>query len=305
MPAPLVKGIIVTASVLVAAGVAVYQSPQFQEWVATSRRKIALALHNLGAEIQPGDPILREDISMTEEIGQAADERRRIARADIMKRGMLLESRLKARGSHEPLDSVDSLVDNDGKLRASKAEHNINDVGASTGLDVGSQPYRRGEMSNNWDFLPADMPSETSSNHPSESVIQLTPTSTAPGEILFDPLSGSPVRAQSPMSTSTSSHTEGSQVYYAHPHSDSNVTQQQDLLTDLDDFAQGNQFQHPVSSAPSTAGSFSHVGDFDASSEGTLSDLDARSVGGIATPASWSEVGSEISNEDAGHHHLL
>ncbi|KAJ5127127.1 hypothetical protein N7448_007906 [Penicillium atrosanguineum] len=305
MPAPLVKGIIVTASVLVAAGVAVYQSPQFQEWVATSRRKIALALHNLGDEIQPGDHILREDISMTEEIGQHAEERRRIARADIIKRGILLESRRKARGPHE-LDSFDTLVDNDGKLRASTDDHDINAVGASTGFDIGSQSYRRGEASSmGRDLLPVDIPSGTTSNHPSESVIQLTPTSSAPGEILFDPFSDSPVRAQSPMSTSASSHTEGSQVYYAHPQSGSNVTQQQDLLTDLDDFAQGNQFQHPVSSAPSTAGSFSHVGDFDGSSDGTLSDLDARSVGGIATPASWSEVGSEISNEDAGHHQLL
>jgi hypothetical protein len=29
-----------------------------------------------------------------------------------------------------------------------------------------------------------------------------------------------------------------------------------------------------------------------------------RSVGGVATPA-WSDVGSVISNEDAGHHELL
>jgi hypothetical protein len=299
-------GIIVTVSVLVAAGVAVYQSPQFQQWVTTSRRKIALALHNLGDEIQPGDPVLREDISMTEETSEAAEERRRIARADIMKRGALLESRRKARGSHEPLDSFDTLVDNDGKLRVSKEDHDINPVGTSTGLDTGLQPRHRGEPSTmSQDLLHVDIPSETTSDHPSESVVQLTPTSSAPGETLFDPFSDSPVRAQSPISASASSHTEGSQIYYAHPQTESNFTQQQDLLTDLDDFAQGNQFQHPVSSAPSTAGSFSHVGGFDASSDGTLSDLGARSVGGIATPASWSDVGSEISNDDAGHHQLL
>lgn len=300
-------GIIVTASVLVAAGVAVYQSPQFQQWVATSRRKIALALHNLGDDIQPDDLTLREDISMTEEIGQAAEERRRIARADIMKRGVLLESRRKASGSREPLDSFDTLVDNDGKLRVSKDDHDTNPVGASTGLDTGSQPYRRGEASPmSRDFLHVDIPSETTSNQPSESVVQLTPTSTVPGDVIFDPFSDSPNRAQSPASISASSHSEDNEhVYYAHPHSGSNMTQQQDLLTDLDDFALGNQFQHPVSSAPSTAGSFSHVGGFDASSDGTLSDLGAHSEGGIATPASWSEVGSEISNEDAGNHQLL
>lgn len=300
-------GIIVTVSVLVAAGVAVYQSPQFQQWVTTSRRKIALALHNLGDEIQPGDQIVREDISMTEEAGDAAEERRRIARADIMKRGVLLESRRKARESQEPLGSFDTLVDNDGNLHVSENDHGINPVGTSTGFDSGSQPHRRGEAATvSQDLLHVNIPSETASNHPSESVVQLTPTSSTPGETLFDPFSDSPVRAQSPMSASASSHTEASQqIYYAHPHSGSNTTQRQDLLTDLDDFTQGNQFQHPISSVPSTAGSFSHVGGFDASSDGTLSDLGARSVGGINTPASWSEVGSEISNDDAGHHQLL
>jgi len=299
-------GIIVTVSVLVAAGVAVYQSPQFQQWVSTSRRKIALALHNLGDEIQPGEPVLREDISMTEETSEAAEERRRIARAEIMKRGVLIESRRKARQSHEPLDSFDSLVDNDGNLRVSKNDYDISPVGTSTGFDSGSQAHRRGEATAvSQDLLHVDIPSETASNHPSDSVVQLTPTSSAPGETLFDPFSDSPLRAQSPVSASASSHTEASQVYYAHPHSRSNITQQQDLLTDLDDFTQGNQFQHPVSSAPSTTGSFSHVGGVDASSDGTLSDLGARSVGGIHTPASWSEVGSEISNDDAGHHQLL
>lgn len=300
-------GIIVTVSVLVAAGVAVYQSPQFQQWVTTSRRKIALALHNLGDEIQPGDQILREDISMTEEAGDAAEERRRIARADIMKRGVLLESRRKARESQEPLGSFDTLVDNDGNLHVSENDHGINPVGTSTGFDSGSQPHRRGEVAPmSQDLLHVDISSETASYHPSESIVQLTPTSSTPGETLFDPFSDSPARAQSPVSASASSHTEANQqIYYAHPHSESNITQRQDLLTDLDDFTQGNQFQHPISSAPSTAGSFSHVGGFDASSDGTLSDLGARSVGGVNTPASWSEVGSEISNDDAGHHQLL
>lgn len=297
-----------TVSVLVAAGVAVYQSPQFQEWMTASRRKIALALHNLGDEIQPGDQV-REDVSMTEEVGEAAEERRRIARADIMKRGALLESRRRARESRRPLDSFDTLVDTEGNLRVAKDDHGIDPVGTSTGADTGAtQPLRRGgdATSTNHGRLHVDIPSGTTSNHPSESVVQLTPTSSAPGDTLFDPFSDSPVRAQSPVSVSASSHTEDNQqVYYAHPQAGSNFTQQQDLLTDLDDFTQENQYQHPVSSAPSTAGSYSHVGPFDASSDGTLSDLGARSVGDVATPAGWSEVGSVVSNDDAGHQQLL
>lgn len=86
----------------------------------------------------------------------------------------------------------------------------------------------------------------------------------------------------------------------------SNRTYERDHLVELDDFGQGSVRSHnDVSAAPSTSGSFSHVGGFeDETSDGTLSDLGGRSVGGVATPA-WSDVGSVISNEDAGHRELL
>ncbi|KAJ5578135.1 uncharacterized protein N7459_007099 [Penicillium hispanicum] len=312
-------GIIVTVSVLVATGVAVYQSPQFQQWMTTSRRKIAVALHNLGDEIQPSDSAspIREDISMTEEVGEAAEERRRIARAEIMRRAAFLESRRSGKDSHRPLDSFDTLVDHDGNLRMTKEEHEQidNNVGISTGVDLHETPLlRRGGKSDEPDGsimsgerLRIDVHSETTSHHPSESLVQFTPTSERPGEdMLFDPFSDSPVRGQTPVSISASSHTEDNQpVYYAHPRSASNFSQQPELLADLDEFSHGNQFQHEVSSAPSTAGSFSHVNEsIDGLSDGTLSDLGGRSVG-IATPASWSEVGSVISNDDAGHQQLL
>lgn len=297
-----------TFSVLVAAGLAVYQSPQFQEWIATSRRKIALALHNLGDEIQPRDLVaLEEDISMSEEVGLAAEERRRIARAEIMHRAALLESRRKSKDSIKPRDSFDTLVDNDGNLRAADDKA----VGASTGIDTGSaQALHRGDKSGetsalNKDQLHLDVFSDVASNHPLEETLQFTPTSETSEEVLFDPFTDTPSRAQTPVSATASSHTEDhQQVYYAHPSSPSNSSHQQDLLTELDEFRQGNQFQHPVSSTPSIDGSYSHVGDFDASSDGTLSDLGAHSVG-INTPASWSEVGSVISNEDAAHQQHL
>ncbi|KAJ4331714.1 hypothetical protein N0V87_008943 [Didymella glomerata] len=53
MPAPLAKGLIIAASVLVAAGIAIYENPQVRQWVDQSRRKIAVALHSLGDDIQP------------------------------------------------------------------------------------------------------------------------------------------------------------------------------------------------------------------------------------------------------------
>ncbi|KAJ5091675.1 hypothetical protein NUU61_006545 [Penicillium alfredii] len=322
MPAPFAKGIIVTVSVLVAAGIAVYESPQFKQWVDTSRRKIAMALHNLGDEIQPRNSAspVRDDISMTEEVGEAAEERRRLVRAEIMRRSALLESRRQAKNSEQPLESFDTLVDQEGNLRMPKeGEHHdqlgMDSAANSTAVDLGaSQPLRRGAKQNEVDSIGLDpdrlhvqIPTDTASNHPSESVVQFTPTSEVPEDgtygTLFDPFSDSPVAPGSPVSASASSHTEGhEQAYYAHPTSAANTSQQQDLLGDFDGMGPGSSFQHDISSTPSTAGSFSLVGGFsDGSSDGTLSDLGDRSVGCVATPASWSEVGSVISSDDAGH----
>ncbi|KGO72716.1 hypothetical protein PITC_057020 [Penicillium italicum] len=310
-------GLIITVSVLVAAGIAVYESPQFQQWVTTSRRKIALALHNLGDEIQPQDIALREDISMTEETGEIAEERRRIARAEIMRRGTLLELRRKTSQPGQPLKSFDTLVDDEGNLLKQKDHEddvklNQGSTANSTGVDLGtSEPLRRGakkietESSNTLgrNQLHVDIPSSAPSNHPSEPIIQFTPRSEAPeGDGLFDPFS-----PNSPLSVSGSSHTEDhQQVYYSHPDAPSNQVYENDQLAELDSFGhQSVQSHNDISAAPSTTGSFSHVGGFeDESSDGVLSDFDGRSLGGVATPA-WSDVGSVISNEDAGHHQLL
>ena len=298
----------VTVSVLVAAGVAVYQSPQFQEWMNNSRRKLAVALHNLGDEIQPRNATspIQEDISMSEEVGEAAEERRRIARAEIMRRAALLESRRNSKDAQDALDSFDTLVDQDGHLRQQNKKNgggfDNNPVGSSTGVDTGAaSQLRRGKLGDiDGNRLHLDV-SDTVSHHPSESITQFTPTSEhTNGEVLFDPFSDSPVRAQSP-AISASTHTEDneSSVYYTHP-------RQPDLIADLEEFSHGNQFQHEVSSAASTAGSFSHVHELtDVSSDGTLSEFGAPSADGIATPASWSEVGSVVSDNDAGHHNLL
>lgn len=312
-------GLIITVSVLVAAGIAVYESPQFQQWVSTSRRKIALALHNLGDEIQPQDIAMREDISMTEEAGEVAEERRRIARAEIMRRGTLLDSRRKANQPGQPHDSFDALVDKEGNLRKNE-DREINALtnrglaANSTGVNLGtSEPLRRGGKHIEADYsttlgrnnLHVDIPLSASSNHPSESMVQFTPTSEAhEGDSLFDPFS-----PNSPLSASGSSHTaDHQQVFYAHPDAATNETHEHSHLAELDSFSHESvqQSHHDISSAPSTTGSFSHVGGFDDStSDGTISDLGGRSVGGVATPASWSEVGSVISDEDAGHHNLL
>ncbi|KAI4693685.1 uncharacterized protein J4E84_002259 [Alternaria hordeiaustralica] len=53
---PFTSGLIIAASVIVAAGIAIYESPQVRQWADQTRRKIAIALHNLGDDIQPRRP---------------------------------------------------------------------------------------------------------------------------------------------------------------------------------------------------------------------------------------------------------
>jgi hypothetical protein len=312
-------GLIIGVSVLVAAGIAVYESPQFQQWVINSRRKIALALHNLGDEIQPREIPLREDISMTEEAGEVAEERRRIARAEIMRRSTLMESRRKSNHPSPAEDGFDTLVDKDGNLRKQKDHGDGSQspqifTAESTGLDLGIfKPVRRGgnpieaesSATLGSDPLHIGIPSSASSiRRYSQSSNQHTPTSDGPEENdFFDPFA-----PNSPLFSSDSSHTEEDQhVYYAHPDASANMTHHNDLFNESAGFGHGSlPSHHDVSAAPSTSGSFSHVGGSDdGTSDGTLSDLGARSIGGVTTPGSWSEVGSVVSDADASHVQLL
>ncbi|KAG0154884.1 hypothetical protein PDIDSM_456 [Penicillium digitatum] len=310
-------GLIITVSVIVAAGIAVCESPKFQQWVTTSRRKIALALHNLGDEMQPQDIALRQDISMTEETGEIAEERRRIARAEIMRRKTLLESRRKTSQPGQSHKSFDTLVDNEGNLLKPKdleydVQPNEESTANSTGVDLETlEPLRRGankieaEPSTTLgrNQLHVDIPSSTLSIHSSESIVPFTPGPETPERgSLFDPFS-----PNSPLSVSGSSHTEDpQQVFFSHPDVPNNRTYEHDHLAELDGFGYASIQSHDdILAAPSTTGSFSHVGGFeDDTSDGILSDFDGRSIGGVATPA-WSDVGSVISNEDAGDHKLL
>jgi len=74
MAAPLAKGLIITASVLVAAGIAFYENEQIREWILNSRRKLAIALHNLGEEL---DPQSRSRSNSQDNDDEAAETRRR------------------------------------------------------------------------------------------------------------------------------------------------------------------------------------------------------------------------------------
>jgi hypothetical protein len=141
-------GIIIAASVLVAAGIALYESPQVREWVHNSRRKIAIALHSLGDEIQPRRPsecsedyearraeIIRQRrnalIRKAREEGIAVDldELARIGREE-MEMG---ERRTGRTGRTNRQRSFDEIVGQDGML---KREEDTATAAKATGSDM-------------------------------------------------------------------------------------------------------------------------------------------------------------------------
>ncbi|KKK12693.1 hypothetical protein AOCH_000366 [Aspergillus ochraceoroseus] len=318
MPTPVAKGIIIGVAALVAAGIAVYESPQFRRWVNNSRRKLAMALHNLGDEISPGemDSPLR-DISMVEEPGVAAEERRRIAREELQLRRSILEERQKWR-SNASIGTFDTLVDEHGNLLDSRDQPETS-MANSTAVDLGAaQALQRGKQSGfsasastltnedkpiyEHDRLQLSIPAPQS-RAPSVTAGDFTPVSEISNNLSASVISQPSGDEHRPRSASSSSHTEGgfSEVIYAHPESIANgsIQEARSPFSDLEglSFAQ----ERPATPAtPSTADGYSHIA-MDASSDGTLSDMEG-SVHGIMTPASWSEVGSEVSSDEYNHH---
>ncbi|KAF2647382.1 hypothetical protein K491DRAFT_614686, partial [Lophiostoma macrostomum CBS 122681] len=154
---PFTTGLIIAASVLVAAGIAIYESPQVRQWVDQSRRKIAVALHSLGDDIQPRRPsegsedyearkrrqeVIRRNrnelIRRAREEGIAVDldELARIGREEVE-----LAERRPRRKTNASTKSFDDLVGSDGMLK--KTEDSA--AQKTTGTDMaGSSARRRG-----------------------------------------------------------------------------------------------------------------------------------------------------------------
>ncbi|KAJ4289099.1 hypothetical protein N0V90_011441 [Kalmusia sp. IMI 367209] len=156
MPAPLAKGLIIAASVIVAAGIAIYESPQVRQWVDQSRRKIAVALHSLGDEIQPRRPSESSD-DFEERKRQKREEIVRKNRNDLIKRAreegiavdldelarigqedFELAERRQRRKTNASQRSFDELVGSDGMLRK-----DISDVKKASGTEDSSSGLRQ------------------------------------------------------------------------------------------------------------------------------------------------------------------
>lgn len=350
-------GIVITVAVLVAAGLAAYENPHVRQWFDTSRRKIAVALHSLGDEINPNarSRVSRgDDPSMREDDSEIAEERRRRARYEIMERGRILEE--KRRGSKaskraSPAGSFDTLVDQDGKLKedfdeaAPEGKTTAAETLDTSGLMhrhqrplIGEPSYLHSpvnsslsvqqtansdqnnfpttepdlmtqyetEMRDAWHLpLPTNPNSQApSSHHPSESLIELTPTSEFPDPDFSIPLRQEPLErssyfsAASGSSRTLSSYHQSSpppppynqsepEYYYAHPHHATMSMNPAPISPPLQDPS--------VSSAPSLSGSIDHV--FAQEAESSDDGIMSENGDGMVTPASWTEVGSVVSSE--------
>lgn len=130
-------GAIILASVVVAVGIAVYESPEVRRWIEQYRRKIAIALHSLGDDIQPRRPsessedfAARRELRRQEIIRQQRNELVRRAREEgvavdldeLSRIGLDLDNlEMEERGGRSRTNisqrSFDELVDKDGRIR--------------------------------------------------------------------------------------------------------------------------------------------------------------------------------------------
>ena len=321
------SGLIFSITILIAAGFAVYDNPQVRHWVDESRRKIAIALHSLGDEIQPprDSRSRRADASTREDESSEAAERRRKAREEILERARVMEERRRSKAGEKVRGmSFNDLVDDEGMLKqeAQTAAHSTAAETATEdeGLRRRNTEAKAAAMGSatadpfademHMDFHTEDSPAQTdppaqesrestttllgvprseslppqsqqpsmlidteaASNHPSEFLVDLTPTTSA-----------------------SSAHNDLAEL--------NNNAHQQITYYSVNEWAENSStsFYSPPQSeagrtedlaAESSAGTGEHVGN--------MSDVDMVSeIGeGTNTPGSWMEVGSVVSEED-------
>lgn len=132
-------GVIIAAAVLVAAGIAAYETPQVREWFERSGQKVAMAFKSLGDDSRRRTRPRRQDSSMHEDHDEKAEERRRRARQEVMEKGQFLREQRKRRrlskdSSRTP--SFDSMVDENGRLRAEAPASETDGTAVSSAVEV-------------------------------------------------------------------------------------------------------------------------------------------------------------------------
>lgn len=324
-------------SLIFAAGVAIYENPQVKQWVDENRRKVAVALHNLGDELAPQpSPRRPRDVSTCEDESPEAVERRRRARQQIFERGRFLEEQRRAsRDGQAKGISFDDLVNKDGSLKTedqtrastTAADNQPEDsglrhrgVGANAPSpdtpDSSIHPVRPmidtsatangNDTANDHDSrastptLPLSPPvppkpaayrpqsllintDEESSHHPSEQLVDFTPTTSPRSaaadlrELDQDNHDHHPAPAEMYMSVNEWAQNQSVQSFHSLPPQSPPLSSPQ-------------MVDYEVSSV---ADSIEH-----ASQAGT-EDIDVASSFGedIVTPSTWTEVGSQVSED--------
>jgi len=351
MPAPLARGILIAATIVVAAGLAAYDNPEVRAWIDRTRHKIAMGLHNLGDEINPKQrsrtPRPSSDASMHEETGDLAEARRKEAIAEIMERGRIMEERRKRRKlstEKSRTSSFDTLIDENGNLieqtttPQSETEAHSSAVGPS-GHETLRQRRQSGQMQEEspalhesvdqslplrhlpprpldqeenttfesryeremreaWNIPLSDRRIEIPSSHPSESLLDLTPTtedapdpdySVPSREYLDRPFDRSDYfsAAASRSSHTLSDHESQSQF----PAQSTYLNRPATLTERLSPNA-----SNPSSRAPTVDGSISSIHASEA--EDSADDMLSEMGDGVRTPASvWTEVDSTVSGD--------
>lgn len=319
---------IITFSILVAAGLAVYENPQVREWVDSSRRKIAIALHGLGDDISPSRSRSPPDPSTRPYDSPEAAERRRKAREEILERGRVLEEKRRKERSGERSSSFDDLVNEDGKLKKEAATTTATDVKAEEGMrnrSSGIQGLEKGPAFANpfADEIGSSPPHATNlinaedDEQPTKAVAQISRESTAtlpieqhpprhleldtisdrPSEQLVDltPTTEPPFHNPFDRQSRSQQPIQPSNYFSVNEWAESTSPSFYSTLSETGE--QNHSQSHVVSTPPSLAGSGEDIG----AESSTDDNMDVMSeIAGVSTPGSWTEVGSEVSEGDHG-----
>ena len=339
-----ITGLIITISLLCAAGLAIYENPQVRQWIDESRRKAAIALHSLGDEVAPQSESRKasSDASAREDDDPEAVERRRKARQEIMERGRMMEERRRSKQAAQgKAKSFDDMVDKDGALKVEEmtATSSVADAQPeqsglrhrhteSRGVALGStyanpfademglpivdthpspqepmpDPISRSSTPTHPTFSasPPTLREDTASppvppkpaayqpqrllidtdemsNHPSEQLLDLTPTTSASSAAVdLAELDDDPQPSRSNYWSVDEWAQNGAPAFYSPPQSG----------------AAGNIHKRMENrSKKSAADTGEHASQFGSEDMDVMSDDGAR----ISTPGSWTEVGSQVS----------
>ncbi|KAI9683390.1 MAG: hypothetical protein M1829_005462 [Trizodia sp. TS-e1964] len=348
MPAPLAKGIIITASILISAGIAVYQNPQVREFLVSSRRKIAFALYNLGDEINPNQQPSEEDA----ENGTATEAQRRQQREELMYWNLLREEKEvrekqaaegekrsdpekeSTTGTSHTATRFDDFLREDGEHQGTYSLYSS----SANGLDDEGMRYRRAGRAaelakhNTWtsqeeksqllfdqgligvghdesfEHLDHEEKVVDSASVTDTATLSRDPISSAPIALLIDDLPLSPPAdtqatptLEAPLAPEnngsfSSVHEWAENTFYSPlAASAASLPTADELASSVEAIELEHELLDPADSA-SLAGSAEAIEyEVSESEDGGMDYI--SEVGGVSTPGSWSNVGSEVSGE--------